>query len=322
MRYLIASIGFLFTAPAWSSDAIPNEAWALKLDSMTYWNDPRNFHLGYTANLLETGLPIGFLKREKPATSDSADPNSVDKELRKAIDKNQRQESLSAQTLSKSLEGMRTDELQSSEEELDMNEQTALENVAFDFNQCAKEALVLLKQKIHADLTLKTNEYNEGQRLAAEKGLAAIKSRLQKHRGAGGLPCSSGDPILEKVLLSSDIDFVKALSALTSRTKENDQRRLRWTLYLAYNPKLDHELRQVWRLIWMRMSVQSVYSSKSLPSWKEISHQALARLAPSSRIIQTEDIDIQVHVQETRADFLNQMKKGLALMRDKNAVLQ
>lgn len=282
----------MIAAPAIKAEA-PKGKLAIPTQNGFYYVDPDRFRLGYTVLMMKSGYPVGQTTGNPKELGTPETPEEMNRQMEYAIKENgANQERLKVQA-----EGLQVGLTKSApvpQTQARENAAAATEAQAFEFESCAKQALVLLKHKIQLDTALSLKELQGPDLENAVRTQAAVSAQLQRFRGAGGLACARGDAYLDAVVLASDTDQVRALTALLMR-KLSERMTLKRTLAIAYTPKYPVKVRSVWNVLWIRQALVASFTSDKLPSYAQIAAQ-LAAANTHERTLELKEDGVSVSV--------------------------
>lgn len=238
-----------------------------------YTFDPKYFYLGYSIKVLKTGLYIGTLANVADVGADqNTSQQDLGPALQAVVQNNQSEAQRAKGTMNATFANM--NKAPGVVPEVSSRASGGLtmgkgQSVAKDFESCAKSALLLLKNKVHVSKILMTETRSAFDQRTLQRELDVLETRLQEHRSQSGVPCGAGHPFLEETAISDEVEVIKVLSALLSRTGE-ERTQLLQTLAVAFGPHANATTRQSWSLMWMRLSVLAVFSDQPLPKWESV----------------------------------------------------
>lgn len=327
---LVGILSILFPLPKVLSDEKPD-------DVLTYRIEKKHVVPGHTAHFLNYGLPIGeFIKGkipEPPKKPENPDLKYAEDLIRFANDL-ARQEATRIQNRQKKTQTALMQKLETSKKgggsdksDKEVEEQADPEPVSkpekLDLNQfsaCATKNLPILKQMLQIEAKPIADRSEREIEL-----LSLASERVDQSRANGieqnvqGLVCGNFLGFLGGNAISL-VEDVKFLMTVLSRSQDKNQlQQLIETATVSFHPKADVMLKDFWAGLWKQLSIRSVFSNETIPSWdqlaEEIKGNPLAVVNPPEGKFLQGHIVVKVNPEEVMA-FIKKGKEFLEMLRE------
>lgn len=277
-----------------------------------YSLNPDEFHLNYSVEIVKKGLPIGHITAPRPHSSSISDPTDLSGEMKRSIRTSHESSARSDRQLKDGLAKIHQDK--GAEVPVEDDPVTAATAPDYDFEVCAKSALLLLKKKIAVEDRLDDASVSPEEKIQLPMIQNAIESQLQEHRSSGGVPCGADDEHLKNVVETSDVENIKILAALVRRTGEERAELLK-TVALAKNPALDEQVRETFDIFWSKLSLISVFSDQKLPSWEQLLKLILSSSNAKTYRADSGQSSVNVRISISNQELVAGYQKGLNIER-------
>ncbi len=281
-----------------------------------YSVSPDDFVLGYSVKVLKNGINIGHFKTQTaasstPPASAAADLSAQLQDFSHQADANSANVISIVQTNKKQMALSVTD-AQPSDTAASTEPVSSVAPPSLD--DCAAKAMELLKQRLQLMHRLKDLDGSD----SSEKYITtlqqnAVLEQLQRTTSQSGMVCGKTNPYLAHVKISSEIETIKILAAVSNR-KDQERQQLLETVALAYGDNVDPSLQATWRLVWMRLSFVAVFSTAVLPTWDAVVKDMKAHSEEELPPVQTAAVTLRPRLIRDFKTADQDLQKGIALL--------
>lgn len=273
--------------------------------------------LGYTARLIEQGVPLHLQMRLNKYRRHISESESLKQEMERAMEEyseeirriqNQRE------LLREGAQGQR-EEFSADQEEL-LSGKIVYRWDSEELTRCLKGSEGLLQEALTLEQALADSEEVSSSMASAQHLLMIVKAQLENQRIEGGLICGQYLPASYLFKDRELIEEMKILKSLINR--EDEEQRLLWKTYLlAHHPEGPLLKRPFWNWIWLKMSLLAAFGEGPLVSMDELVKELSGVSIEASSELQLVE-GWTIRLQYTEEEALKMLREGDLFLQQEN----